>query len=903
MAAFLGKAGLGIVGLLGLAAVSQAVANLTDQWPPLVVGSWYVINGTLPLGSPATPDPNFQQGQDVAAYFNANTGFTDAIAIGFIVGQEFTLIARWAGPGFSLSPRYPGVKSVAVADETQIPAQEIDTSDAFDPGIPLEVSRAVCYAAGLESNPQNLQSFARSLLPDWPLASSYLLHFAHSRDHAKIYHSPAAELHPLKISEEILTARYRATHLTPGEALGTFQKLPPMAASGMSVGFFGIDLGFGIPIVDETTDWIVGSLSWSYDNLGQFGILIPVVWEGITAERVISQLADGKSLGEIWNTTLAQQLHNLGHAMRLAAGVVSFFPGWGTIAGALLNLAAGLALGEDMSDLAIDVVAGAIPGGALAQETFRVVGTLAVAYVQGDSLGEAFRVALRAEVVRWGGDVAGVAYDAAFGVIVDGRDLGDVAQDTGQELVAHYGGAEAETAYLAAVSAARGKSVGQVAATAIRDLVQRYGGSDAVVAYDAAVQIAQGKTVEQVAIDSARRLITQYAGAQGQQARQAFDLAVAIGSGQGLQQAGFQTVYSMLQGQDAPDRAVDFMDVYRKKAGIQAGSDQSWMLPDGSSVLVVSKTGVVRDLLLERLGVLASYVRTTVVPYPAPEAYTDLISVRVGRVLSEILHDPETDPTKQLANLSITDLAGVMVDRGILSGPGDYAGPNRPMVSNQLECDLARACILQKTVTPQTSTANIGNAALAPGASNSISVLVQDPAPSQATRAIPSLNRDAYTRVFSLSARNVPASTLTQAVAATSLLQIVTGRFDTSPMDALIEQSGAIKAAAQAVDTARAQNLVARGQWVRYYSILSAATTTTIKTAGAQPNTALFRSLSLVSEVRKEQMLEGSPPDPQNPNEGIWYAFTFGGSYGDSVAQQNRVQACKQLAPDPSKCS
>jgi hypothetical protein len=884
---------------------------------PMVPGSWYRLTGRLPLGGGA---PSFASAGDLGTWLVTNTGF-DAVGTLTLDGQgNFVVVAHWDGPGAVIVPTLSGVLLIEAATIEQIPPQAADTSGLLDAGIWKADAHAVAFALVHEGNADNLASFGQSHLPDYPIAASYLLSMANSRRQALKYGNPNATSSPFLLTELALSAR-QAKSVAAESALPGGKTSPFSIASVSGHGFQVSGLRSGpasrhltpdtfrvgflediiyIPIISDIANDIGVAVNWAYDNLGQFGILIPVVWEGVTAERALKDAAAGKSLEEIWNTDFAKQVTNLGHAMRLAAGIVSFFPGIGTLAGVLLNVAAGIALGEDMSDLVVDAVAGAIPGGGLVQTAFVLVAHACVALAEGKVVGEAFRLALRDVVVQYGGELGGVAYDTAFR-LAQGETAGQALIDTGHELVVMYAGQEAAVGYDAVVHLAEGQKLDQAAIDAVRKLVLEHGGQDAATAYDAAVEVAQGKSVEDVAIDTARRLVgPPPAGYGSDDARRGFDLAVAVGQGKGLQESGFRDVYALLAGDDAAARARDFMLVYRQAQAVRAGAESLFTLPTGAQTVVRTNNGSVHDVLLERIADVAQDIDhgTTTYGQSGGGSALDYIT---RPIISAILSDTETDPLKQLANLTIPDLADALVNQGY------FRSVDLTFPLNRAQVYLARSCISQITVTeggapvdPQMGIA----AKVGDSAAQSVAVV-------QKTRSVAVINHEVYTRVFIRELVDVPAGAIADVsqdpvsiwgmfMAKRSLGWDQLARTSTTGSSAIGGADPSIYPGAdRTIALVRARAMELRNKWINYYVHDEEHASLTIASGQVNP-AGILASMGAASEDRKTAMIHGSPP--ANSEEAVWYSVTFGGPYGDATADKNRRDLCLQVSLDQTNC-
>jgi len=123
-------------------------------------------------------------------------------------------------------------------------------------------------------------------------------------------------------------------------------------------------------------------------------------------------------------------------ALSAVAGVVSFVPGIGTAVGAVLNVAAAVAAGKDLTDIAISAVAGAVPGGAIVQMAVQAGAAAVKGIANGESIDaiglDAARGALSA--IPGVGPEALAAFDMAA-AIAHGKDLQDAGFAIVKDLV------------------------------------------------------------------------------------------------------------------------------------------------------------------------------------------------------------------------------------------------------------------------------------------------------------------------------------------------------------------------------------------------------------------------------------------------------------------------------------
>jgi hypothetical protein len=364
----------------------------------------------------------------------------------------------------------------------------------------------------------------------------------------------------------------------------------------------------------------------------------------------------------------------------------------------------------------------------------------------------------------------------------------------------------------------------------------------------------QGENIEAAAINEARVLIHRYAGAAGDDALVAFDLGLAVGTGKGLQEAGFAAVYRLIPVASGSDYTSELAG--RISSFVEAGQTA---LRTGQSV---------KDVLLSRVVDTANSFSGI-----AGEAVG---SLRAG--IAQMLQDDEPVPEKQLANLAGDALASRL--SSLLSRP-----------VSTLEANVLQACIQQITVTQEGATSSAPSAAPG-GASISINT---------STKTIVVANDEVCRRVFIRAMRAVPTSAVqsittqilvSQKTAGVSALSVLlTPGSEPLALVALRGRSraGERGAADAALDYERARSLVLRGQWVAHYHFIEARVTKDIQSGRANPfsiTAAIQSAVATVSADRRYQMTMGSMP--QSSAEQAWYFQTFGGYWGDPAADNNR---------------
>lgn len=126
---------------------------------------------------------------------------------------------------------------------------------------------------------------------------------------------------------------------------------------------------------------------------------------------------NGENVGQAFVEAAKSGLH-------MAALVAGFFPGIGTVVGAVLSFADALVSGESITDALLNGIAGAIPGGLLAKEAWIAGRALAEGILAGEDLDAIGLRIAKAEVVEnariMGGeraaDLAAAAFDLALGL-------------------------------------------------------------------------------------------------------------------------------------------------------------------------------------------------------------------------------------------------------------------------------------------------------------------------------------------------------------------------------------------------------------------------------------------------------------------------------------------------------
>lgn len=232
----------------------------------------------------------------------------------------------------------------------------------------------------------------------------------------------------------------------------------------------------GHEIIDDATAPIGDVVKWWWDTFKYVNIWTgPQLWFSETAYKIVRDINEGKPVGRAVGQNLSEQGKEYARSLQKAAPYIAMVPGIGTGLAIAMNSAAAIALGQPMDKVAVDTMALAVPGGAVAQQAFRTGATLGAGMLKGQSFDEAAVSAIREALPS---EQAKIAFDAAL-ALARGKSL----QDAGFQILYYYTkGNElvdraAHFAEAVAKGAREGKSVGQVLAQEATTDLAKLGGS------------------------------------------------------------------------------------------------------------------------------------------------------------------------------------------------------------------------------------------------------------------------------------------------------------------------------------------------------------------------------------------------------------------------------------------
>jgi hypothetical protein len=250
----------------------------------------------------------------------------------------------------------------------------------------------------------------------------------------------------------------------------------------------------------------------------------------------------------------------------IAQGILSFFPGIGSVLAAALAAGIALARGRPIEEVIITAAANALPGGPAVQIAFTNAIAVGAKIAKGETLGQIAIDTVNANLGRLPG---GPQLQTAFNGVINiarGRDVGDAALALVRQNLP--GGAPAQQAFDVTVKIARGQPVADALIQQARALLPP---GAAQTAFDTTIAVAKGQPLSKAALDAARaaalanggqaaldsfnvtlplslgatvdaaalKLLRDKTAALGQTALDAFDKSITIATATGLQNAGF----------------------------------------------------------------------------------------------------------------------------------------------------------------------------------------------------------------------------------------------------------------------------------------------------------------------------------------------------------------------------
>ncbi len=349
-------------------------------------------------------------------------------------------------------------------------------------------------------------------------------------------------------------------------------------------------------------------------QLGEIGWFGDDLWDVATSvydrvEDVATSIADaGKQIGAV---------------LKFVSPIVAFYPGLGTALSVALYAAGAAAAADDLGDAALGVAASAMP-----------VGLPRIGFDSG--------VAITKQLVR-GENIFTACVDA-------GRSAAAQADPSGRALKAFDTG----------LAIARGGKVSDEVLKMARANIAPMGALP-LAAFDASVTLAQGKGAGAAGLAAARDFI---AASGGPVAVAAFDGGVALAYGEDLQAVGFAALQGYVEGNDAAERAVKFIEKMIRAAEngtplwavlvddlyleiqrvVGAKGALAYLTPLLESLhLDPSQLGIPPELLAAAWGVAEPLARAAIqiVKEPTPKLLEELTRPRVASI-GKVHVDPAT---------------------------------------------------------------------------------------------------------------------------------------------------------------------------------------------------------------------------------------------------------------------
>jgi hypothetical protein len=209
----------------------------------------------------------------------------------------------------------------------------------------------------------------------------------------------------------------------------------------------------------------------------------------------------------------------IGGILKTVSPVLGMVPGIGTAFSVAVYAAGAVAAGDKITDALIGIASAAMPPG-----------------------------------------VPRVAFDGATNItkdVAEGRSVVDSTIKACRQAANTAGGAPAVAAFDSCISVMHGGKIDQRLIDEGREFYLETGGTTAAASYDAVVSTVQGNDPDQTVIYVSREYIKQVGGPI---AAAAFDGGVALGHGKTLQEAGYIGLHTLVKGNDAIEKILNFVE-------------------------------------------------------------------------------------------------------------------------------------------------------------------------------------------------------------------------------------------------------------------------------------------------------------------------------------------------------
>lgn len=257
----------------------------------------------------------------------------------------------------------------------------------LDAHLPPETERAVIIATSKETSPTPLVAFAEALTHDFPAAASALV--ARASQLASPPTTSGIDLNPIHAIQSF--TRDIVGDIVKAGAAAAF--IPGIGAiSPFVVAMAGAKAGHtkfvqGLPVIRDIkreTDRLASSKVFQGAR-DIFVQLHPAIFLSLLASTASNSALSGDRLDRV----LDEVRKKGGAWLKTEGALASVIPGVGTVLSPVLTAAGALALGEPIPEALIEVAAGAVPGGAVAQTAVRSGASFAVNLSKGQKLDQA----------------------------------------------------------------------------------------------------------------------------------------------------------------------------------------------------------------------------------------------------------------------------------------------------------------------------------------------------------------------------------------------------------------------------------------------------------------------------------------------------------------------------------
>ena len=393
---------------------------------------------------------------------------------------NWELWTKYLGPPGTGSTTQTPALQIVEAQPVRYPSRATAVLDPFvnDPSaVTPWIREAVATALALDTDPERLDEFAKTLLPDLPESAALV----------------RAKRDVLRDEQQALGYAERLGGLGYLIALDQGRKAKATASVGRSL-----------------LDWIINPF-----DLGSVEVLSKPLTAPFDATVSILQ---GEPVGKAIVGAGREILESAKTVAPYVQMGISFIPGVGTVASAAIGAELALASGRPITDAIIEGVKGAVPGGPLAVAAFETGAKFVGSLAEGKRLDQAALDGARQAAVsaakaaggEGAGKAAGAAFDASVAV-AQGKRFQDVATRAGAGLVP--GGPAGRAAFDSARALAQGRNLQDAAVQAALGAARSRLPDDASrLAFDAGVNVAKGQPADRAVLEASQKLLPQTEG-------------------------------------------------------------------------------------------------------------------------------------------------------------------------------------------------------------------------------------------------------------------------------------------------------------------------------------------------------------------------------------------------------